>query len=476
MMPSLRTRLLMGTIGGMLLLLTCFSLVVYAVIRQVLLSEFDRSLASTIEILAAGVEIDADRIEVDFAVEQMPQFNDPESPALYQIWELGGRVIARSPLLGTADLPHFHSGPGVSIHRVIRDPRNGLPLRAVGVEFSPRIDEEQPGAQTRIARERPLVMVAARDARSLHSRLNSLRWLLLGTAAGTAGLALLAGAVIVRRGLRPLQSIAAEIAAIDETALEAHIGSTLAPAEIVPIQDRLNSLLARLKEAFERERRFSANVAHELRNPLAGMRSTVEVALTRDRDNVEYRHALSECLGIIESMQAMVNNLLLLARMDADQMVFHMEDIVLSELVDSSWEPFSTAAREHEIAFDNRVPGDLTLTSDRQSFLAIFSNLLSNAVEYADHGSQVWTQAQETDGSVDIVVANTGCRLGPDQAARVFDRFWRADPSRSAAGTHCGLGLSLVHRIVQALGGSISATIQDSTFILRLRLPCSNPR
>ena len=187
---------------------------------------------------------------------------------------------------------------------------------------------------------RPLSWWSRATPARFTSQLDFLKWLLLGAAGVTTGLALLVGNVVVRRGLHPLQSIAAEIAAIDEKCLDAHIAEESTPAEILPIRDRLNNLLSRLREAFERERRFSANVAHELRNPLAGMRSTIEVTLTRDRGGPEYRQALSDCLGIIDGMQAMVGNLLLLARMDADQMTFHPERIVLSELVDSSWEAF----------------------------------------------------------------------------------------------------------------------------------------
>jgi signal transduction histidine kinase len=161
--------------------------------------------------------------------------------------------------------------------------------------------------------------------------------------------------------------------------------------------------------------------------------------------------------------------------MDADQIVFCMEEIALSDLADSSWQTFSARAVERGLTFDNRIPKDLTLTCDRQSLGVVFSNLLDNAVEYADRGGRIWIQAQKGDSLVEIVAANTGCRLNPDQTARVFDRFWRADPSRSDAGTHCGLGLSLVLRIAQAMGGSISAAVEDGTFIVRLRLPCSTP-
>jgi len=471
MMASLRARLLAGTIGGMVLLLICFGLVVYVMIRRALLNEFDRSLASTAEILAALIEVETDEVQVDLEVQQMPEFNDAEHSAFYQIWKPNGEVVAKSPLLGVHNLPRFHGPAGTPAYQVFRDPRNHRPDRAVGIQFAPRVEQEDPGSPPTVLAEPALIMVVARDAGALYRRLSFLRWLLLGTAGGTAGLTLLVGAVVVRRGLRPLQSIATEIAVIDETSLGAQVGDESTPTELTPIRDRLNSLLSQLKGAFDHERRFSANVAHELRNPLAGMRSTIEVTLTRTREDAEYRHALSECLGIVESMEAMVNNLLLLARMDADRMVLHPEKIALATFVDAVWEPFSAQGRERALTFGNRVPRDMTVTCDRQNLRAIFSNLLSNAVEHADPGSRVWMEARITEDLVQIAVANTGCRLDPEQATRVCDRFWRADASRSDTGTHCGLGLSLVRRIVEAQGGSIRVTVENGTFTFRLTLP-----
>lgn len=474
MTSSLRTRLLLGTIGGMVLMLACFSLIVYALIRQALLGEFDRSLTSTAEIMAASVEIDANDIEVEFEIRQTPEFNDAGRSALYQIWKTDGEVVTKSPLLGGHDLPCFYGPASAPARRAFTDPCDHRPHRAIGVHFSPRAEMEDPNDLHATAAHQALILVVARDAGALHDHLNFLKWLLLHAAGVTAGLTLLVGNFAVRRGLHPLRLIAAQIADVNERSLDAQIGSEFTPSEIAPIRDRLNDLLSRLREAFERERRFSANVAHELRNPLAGMRSTIEVTLTRDRGSSEYRQALSECLGIANGMQAMVGNLLLLARMDADQMVFHTEGIALSEMVDSSWEAFSAKATERELTFDNRIPEDLVLMCDRQSLLVIFSNLLDNAVEYTNRGGRVWMQAEETDDAVKIVTANTGCRLSPDQIAKVFDRFWRADPSRSDAGTHCGLGLSLVWRITQAMGGSVRAAVEDGTFIVRLKLPSPN--
>ena len=217
---------------------------------------------------------------------------------------------------------------------------------------------------------------------------------------------------------------------------------------------------------------FTADVAHELRTPLAGLRSTIEVTVARTREADEYQAALSDCLAITENMQTMVNNLLTLARIDANQMTFRCDQIRLAELVNSSWHTFSHKALERGITFNNRIPAEMTCNSDSDSLSIVLSNLLANAAEYTNQNGQIWIEANQADNRIEIAVANTGCRLTNDQVSHIFDRFWRGDSSRTDTGIHCGLGLALVERLVRASGGSITVELQDGgIFIIRLVLP-----
>jgi signal transduction histidine kinase len=345
-----------------------------------------------------------------------------------------------------------------------------LPRNEIGNENSsqPAADERRPKA----VNDKILTLTVARGAGSLYDQLRLLRWLLFTASAVVIALSILIAAFVVRRGLRPLRSIASEIAAVREDDLATRIGTASIPAEILPIKNRLNDLLSRLEGAFKRERRFTADVAHELRNPLAGIRSTIEVNLTRSRDVTEYRSALSECLEIVENMQTMVNNLLLLARLDAQQISFQGEQVLLAELVNSCWQPFAEKATNHKINFDNRIDRQITCETDRRYLSIILSNVLENAVEYADEGGQIRATARLEEDSVQIEISNTGCQLTNEQASQVFDCFWRGDSSRKDAGVHCGLGLALVDRISKALGGSTTAEVENGgIFKIRLTLP-----
>lgn len=478
MICSLRTRLLTGIITGMILLLTIFSLLIYVMIRGALVKQFDKSLASVTQILAASVELDVNEVEMEFEVQQMPEFLNEEHPTHFQLWRADGAVIARSPLLDSDNLLRIEGSLNELVHTTSQD-KNGRPQRIVGLTFMPRLansERKDKGTDNQDSRQlmnqQALTLAVARDAGDLYGQLGFLRWLLLNASTAVIALSFILAAVIVKKGLSPLSSIAAEIATIKEDCLTSRITTEHVPTEVVQIKNRLNELLFRLESSFNRERQFNADIAHELRTPLSGLRSTIEVTLTRARDNDEYKRVLFDCEAIVENMQTMVSNLLMLARLDAKQISFQTEQIRLAELVNSCWQQFSDKAIERQITFDNSIEAEAMCESDRQNLSIVLSNILANAVEYADKGGQIRTTACNKDGSVELAVSNTGCQLTADQVAQVFDSFWRGDLSRSDTGTHCGLGLALVQRLIRALGGNAFAELQSGgIFVIRLTFP-----
>jgi len=473
MTRSLRSRFLTGTIVGMILLLTVFSLIIYIVIRSTLIKQFDRSLASITQVLAASIEHDLDdnKIELEFEVQQMPEFHNVEHPTYYQLWTDDSDVLARSPLLGTNDLVRPEGSPNKLVFMQPFE-KNGIPLRAVGLTFVPRNADNEEADAPLPTSEQFLTLMVARDASDLLGQFTFLRWLLLIASAAVIILSLLIAAIIVRKGLNPLNAIATEIATITEDNLTMRITAEHVPEEIIPIKNRLNELMSRLEASFNRERQFNADVAHELRTPLAGIRSTIEVALTRTRESAEYQQAMSECLEITKTMQSMVSNLLILAGLDAQQTSFDTEPVKIVEVIDSCWNSFSEKARKRDVTFDNRLDPDTTCETDRQNLSIILSNILENAVVYTDKGGNIWATASRKDDAVEISISNTGCQLTTDQVAHVFDCFWQADSARSSAGIRSGLGLALVRKLTVALGGHVAAELQsEGIFTIRLNLP-----
>ena len=467
---SLRTRLLFGIVTGILLLLIVFSSVVYTVIRRALTNQFDSSLKSTAAILAASIEQDGEDIEVEFEVQKMPEFHNSEHPTFYQLWDANGVVLARSPSLASDDLIRFSSLVDQPVVRTIKLPQ-GQSGRAVGLMFTPRAADNDEIDQDLQIHHATLTLIVARDDDDLEDNLEFLRWLLLIASAGTVILSVIVAGFVVRDGLAPLNSIASEISAIRQNDLGVRLEAPSAPVELEPVKNRLNDLLDRLEAAFKREKRFTGDVAHELRTPLSGMRSNIEVTLSRQRNSAEYRESLSGCLAITEQMQGMVESLLRLVRIEAGQIKFSREKIQLKELINSCWKPFSKKARERDISFDSKINDELMCETDTEHLSIILSNLLANAADYTNTGGRIDVSAEMVDKGIEVVVSNTGCELTSEEISQVFDCFWRGDSSRTDTGMHCGLGLALVQRIVNAIGGEITAELdQGGVFVVRLVL------
>lgn len=468
-MHSLRNRLLVGIIGGMTILLIVFSLVIYTVTHRTLVNQLDLSLAATARMLAASVEVDDGKVELELDIQKMPDFHSSQHRFYYQIWRPDGSVVQKSASLGTDNLLQLEGPVGTEVFQTLKL-KDGRPGRLVALKFRPRVENHK-HSQRPVEKE-VLSLAVAQDTSDLQRHLGFLRGLLLIVSAGTITLSFLVANFIVRQGLKPVRSLAAEIAAIREDNLTARIGTESMPEEIIPVARRLNDLLSRLEASFNRERRFTADVAHELRTPLAGIHSALEVALMRARDSDEYQATISDCLTISKNMQTMVSNLLTLARIDAGKVTFHYARVHPSELVNSCWKPLSSRAADSGVFFENCIPAEISCESDSESLTIVLINLLDNSVRYTNEGGKIWATANKMDDSIEITVANTGCRLTNEQVLQVFDRFWRADPSRSQTVVHCGLGLSLVQKIISALGGRAVAELKTGgIFKIRLILP-----
>ena len=461
MLSSLRSRLLVGMTASISVLLILFGMVIYTTIRRWSFEEFDFALERMARTMAAAALVERGVIEVELAPELIPDFQQVQGVLYFQYWVEDGTVLDRSTSLCNANLPNFHGSGEAPVLRSITLP-NGRSARAAGMRFRPAIEyaRERPDGAIQTSEFPRVTVVVARETAELHHRLRHFLWLLIAAGGGATAVGLLVSIVVVARGLRPVRRLARDIAAVNEDDLAARVGVSDLPDEILPVAERLNELLERLEAAFARERSFTSDVAHELRTPLAGIRSTLEVALSCQRSTDEYQESLVDTLEISKQLQAMVENLLMLARLDAGQATFHEERIRLAELVNDCWRPFSQAAGSRGLAFENRIPKHLVWVSDRQSLTTIMRNLLENCVEYASDGGRVWAEGTINGKDAEIRIANTGCQLRGEQFSHIFDRFWRADSARRDTGLHCGLGLALVRRIASALGGSVAAQLE----------------
>jgi two-component system heavy metal sensor histidine kinase CusS len=451
---SLRSALVARTILGTSIVFVAVAVTLYALLRASLVADFDNSLREKARLIAAVVSERPSGITMDFEDLDIREFRTAQGSGYLQLWRMDGSMLFRSASLGNAGLRRIVTDEGAPVYRWVTLP-GGRRGRAIGMKFTAQEEDASHANAPQIC------MVLARRITPITRSLTRLATFLISV--GFVGIAILAVVlwVGIDRSLRPLDRIASRIGGLDETDLSARVEAEGAPSELQPVVARINELLARLEAAFERERSFSADVAHELRTPMAGLRSTLEVVLARDRPANEYREALEVSLEITTQVHRMVETLLSLARLEAGQIEPRSETVVLSEVLHAAWRPLADRAERRRLRVQWELAGPSAVGADRSLLNLVLSNILDNAVAYADEGGWVRIETALRDGSLVVTVSNSGSMLAPGQTEYVFDRFWRGDQARGEAGIHCGLGLSLVKKTAALLGGTVCAESSD---------------
>ena len=477
-MRSLRWQLLTRTTGVVVATLFLAALALYWLMRVSLLAEFDAALLIEARSLTSHVELSEEEVSVELNLATLPEFSRVKQPHFFQIWTRDGVTVARSPSLFDSSLSPRKTDLPEPMFAFVR-----LPSEAAGREvtlgFRPRHegaeDGESPAAEARAADTPLLTIAVARPITELEQTLSTLRWFLLVVTAVAAlsGAAMMNG--VIHRGLRSLESLAHSIERVGVSDLSERIRLESSPQEVLPVVQRLNELLERLDAAMAREKTFSADVAHELRTPLAGLETTLEVCASRRRDPDAYHDVVSKCLKVTQGMHAMVNNLLTLARADSNALNVQSESTDVAAFLDECWRPFAERATQRGLRVEWAIAAAPPVPLDREQVRLILSNLFENAVSYSNDGGWMRIAAETSAASMSITVSNSGCVLNSDDLPHIFERFWRGDKSRTDIGVHCGLGLALCRRIVEVLGGTITAQVSEGTFSVSLSVSSPAP-
>ncbi|MDP9172461.1 MAG: ATP-binding protein [Planctomycetota bacterium] len=469
MMRSLRLRLLIQTTTATSVVLALLGLAVYFSMRRSLLIEFDKALMAHAQALATIIETDGRQIRMEFDAQQMPEFAAKNRPAYFQALLDNKTVVARSPSLGDQNLPDVAQTSVPYQNLPLPDGRRG---RALTFKVKPRLENDDEHTKAAAVALPSVSLTIAVETTSLDQTLENLRWLLFGLCSLAI---LLTGAVlmgVVRHAVRPVERVAGEIERLRETDLSNRLALGDVPVELAPVVEKLNGLLARLEAAFQREKSFTADVAHELRTPLAGLQTTLEVCRSRPRDQAAYISMIDKCHGMTQRMQVMVENLLLLARTESGQLAVQSQPVEVGLLLDECWAMFSGGADARQVQVDWNAVAPLVAQTDQATLRIVFDNVLDNAVSYVDERGTIRVSASRNANAIVIEVANTGSQLGSEDFAHLFERFWRGDNSRTDTGMHCGLGLSLCRRLLQMLDGTISVqTAPKGWFNVRVELP-----
>ena len=449
-MTSVRRHLARTLLGTVLALGGAGTAVLLFAARDAAVDQFDAALRAKALAISTLTAPTPDGVAVAFTDHFLRGFDERNPRDFFEIWDAQGRPLARSESLGQGDLPRparVRERPSFWRQRL----PTGRPGRAIGLSFSPK-----PAGPTQAGA--PVWLVVASDSTGLNEDL----WQLIAIAA-VSGAVLLAATLwliprALRKGLQPLDRLGERTAAIDSHSLGTRFVAADLPAELRPIANRLNDLLGRIEESFERERRFSADLAHELRTPLAELRSLVECSLQwpETRDPAEPQ----EILAITDQMEGIVSHMLALARGEQGQIPVRSEPLYLDRLVQDRWARLARGAAARGLTADLQLD-PTSVTADPTLLQSVLDNVLENAVEYSAAPAVLRIRVQTKAGRAVFSVENPAPNLAAADVPRLFERFWRKEAARSG-GRHVGLGLPLARVFAEAMGWQLAAALDGA--------------
>lgn len=277
----------------------------------------------------------------------------------------------------------------------------------------------------------------------------------------------------VHRGYQPLRNVSGRIKNITSKNLDVRLEPKSVPIELEQLVISFNHMIARIEDVFTRQANFSADIAHEIRTPITNLVTQTEIALSQPRSVKELEDVLYSGLEEYNRMAKMVSDMLFLAQADNHQLMPERIALDLRGEVIRVFEFFEAWAEEREVRL-TLEGGSAVVEGDPLMLRRVINNLLSNAIRHTPAGQAVTVQLQPRGNQVEMVVANPGVPIAPEHLPRLFDRFYRVDPSRQRKGEGSGIGLAIVKSIVTAHQGEISVASDVVTTRFTLLLPGIN--
>jgi signal transduction histidine kinase len=274
---------------------------------------------------------------------------------------------------------------------------------------------------------------------------------ILAVSAASAAVAVVAGLLLARSIVRSVERVrdaSALVAAGDLRVRAPESG----PAEVADLAASFNEMAASLEQLFDARRELVAWASHDLRTPLANMQAMLEALEDGLADPDETLPVLREQVGVLSML---VDDLFELARIDAGALTLELRDALLEPVVESCLRGVEADARRRGVGLASSVPEQVSAHCAPEKVERVLFNLLTNALRHTPSDGSVAVRVERVDREVHVSVEDSGEGLGDEARTRMFDRFWRADPARSARGA--GLGLAIARGLVEAHGGRIWA-------------------
>jgi two-component system, OmpR family, sensor kinase len=425
--------------------LVVFGGVIYFGLRRELNDGLNEQIDRQALLIERSVSMSGDQPVID-----LTGLADPDDEQFMRAWGLDGQLLSESG--GTARI-------GALDADVAEAAREGQTIRsAQSIDGTPFLIRTGP-----IERDGEVVAVlqvgASRE--DVVDTLGRLRWVLSIAAPALFLIAVGGGYVLAGRALAPVAAITDVAGSIRGPDLGARLTLDLPDDELGRLANTFNAMLGRIEEAFERQRRFTGDAAHELRTPLSLMQSRVDLALARPRSGEQYRDELERLNLDLQRLTGLVGSLLTVARSDAGELALEPIAFDLADLVALVGEQYQSSATDADVELRMETVST-PVVADQDGLVQVLVNLVDNALAHTPTGGAITIGCRPEGDVVRLWVEDTGSGIAPEHRERVFDRFYRVDTGRSRGVGGVGLGLSICRAVIEGHGGSIRIVPDDA--------------
>ncbi len=428
---SIRLRLLLFLVAGLgMVILGLFLLLDSGLDRQIY-GRLDARLQARAHAISVLLESHPASEALSQLQAMSPEYAGGGHTDFLQLWDAAGRTLLASASNSNANLTPPANVPANAPHFYDLTLPDGHHGRAIAVRA------------TLQGQAQDVILAVAEEREQVDALERKVHWVLVSGVLGSSLLAVLLAFLAVRGGLRPLLAFGGAARQGPESA---DLDADDLPRELRPLAGALNAAFGGLRRALQRERRFARDVAHELRTPLAEMRTAVELARRDAQDSPTLQGALEAA----DRMGRSIDGLLALSRYESGMQETQVEPVDLAALLARSLQLAAEPARRRQLRVDINAPPECWVQTDPALLERVLDNLLLNAAGHAPEGSEVQVRLEVEQGRVRLGIGNPAPDLEREDVARLGERFWRKSPAREASG-HGGLGLALAVSLAELL-------------------------
>lgn len=456
MFSSIKTKLGIWFFIIFSVLFTAFGFFLYNSLEKILTGSVDEHLHSEIQLIAGLLTIESDEIVVELSEAAIGEYARALSGHYYQLNNGNGEILVRSPSLSLVDTRLPTPKPSERPYYFTTVGPDRGPLRIMVQSF--------PTASGH------LTIQAGESLEETWMLLERFRKSMLIFFPAFFLLSVTGIVFITRLSLKRIDTFSQKVETITEKNLNERLDEKSVENELKPLAWSFNTMLGRIEESFEKQRRFLADASHDLRTPASVIKSHCDVTLGKRRTAVEYIETLETIKQAAEKMGKLIAKILEVARLDSKAYVLDMSDVNLMELINTIIKSLQPKIDEKSLKI-NLSGDEFPLIGDKLKLYELLSNIMENAVNYNREGGTININLSSQLEEAIISVTDTGIGISKDEMEKIFDRFYRIDKSRGLV-EGSGLGLPIVKAIVEAHAGHIDVESEEekgTTF--RVSLP-----